>query len=152
MSTSIENMIDLIRDCRQHNNDRGSKFSTATISDICNHIRLPFLIEPLTKTGRCGKSSMTREKAFEQLRAFGPSSGEHYFAEAMQPSIVNIVTQKSARARWIHQLIQEGESKADAIAHVLALWIVPDQAPDLDTLSLKREYEQWLQLQNKPAK
>ena len=91
MSTSIENMIDLIRDCRQHNNDRGSKFSTATISDICNHIRLPFLIEPLTKTQR---TVFNRDKAFKQLRSFGPGTGEFYFAEAMQPSVVNIVTHK----------------------------------------------------------
>ena len=144
MSISVENMIDLIRVCRERNNDHGPHFNTATISDICNHIRLPFLIEPLTKTGRCGKSSMTREKAFEQLRAFGPSSGEHYFAEAMQPSIVNIVTQKSARARWIHQLIQEGETQADAVALVVERWNVPDNAPDLDRLGVQREYQQWL--------
>jgi len=149
MSTSIENMIDLIRVCRERNHDLGSTFSAATITDICNHIRLPFLIEALTKTGRAEKASITHTKAFEQLRSFGPNSGEFYFAEAMQPSIVNIVSHRSVRARWIHQLIHEGESKADAIDHVSKLWIVPDNAPDLDRPSVKREYEQWLQAQDR---
>jgi len=149
MSTSVQYMIDLIGDCRGRNNDLGHRLSTATISDICNHIRLPFLIEPLTKPQRSEKTQMTTEKAFEQLRSFGPGSGEFYFAEALKPSIVNIVINKSARAKWVHQLIQEGESKADAIAHVLALWIVPDNAPEQDSLIIGREYEAWLQQQKK---
>ena len=147
MSTSIETMISLIRECRERNHDLGHKFSTATITDICNHLRLPFLIESLSKTEHSEKACMTREKAFEQLRSFGPGTGEFYFAEAMQPSIASIVTHKSARARWIHQLIQEGESKTDAIAHVLALWIVPDNSPDLDRQTITREYDAWLQRQ-----
>ena len=141
MSISVENMIDLIRVCRERNNDLGRHFNTATISDICNHIRLPFLIEPLTKTQRTG---FNRDKAFKQLRSFGPGTGEFYFAEAMQPSVVNIVTHKDTRARWIHQLIQEGETQADAVALVVERWNVPDNAPDLDRLGVQREYQQWL--------
>jgi hypothetical protein len=150
MSTSVQNMIDLIRDCRGRNHDFGPRFSTATISDICNHIKLPFLIEPLTKTGRSEKPDITIEKAFEQLRSFGPGTGEFYFAETMQPSIVNIVAHKSARAKWIHQLILEGESQTDAIARVVDLWDVPDNVPDLERLTVKREYELWLRQQHKP--
>jgi len=147
MSTSVQNMIDLIRDCRQRNNDLGHRFSSATISDICNHIRLPFLIESLSKTERAETAQITREKAFEQLRSYGPKTGEFYFAEVLKPSIVNIVTDKSARANWVHQLIQEGESQADAIARVVALWNIPDNASVLDRLSVERDYQQWLQQQ-----
>ena len=147
MSTSIETMISLIRECRERNHDLGHKFSTATITDICNHLRLPFLIESLSKTERAETAQITREKAFEQLRSYGPGTGEFYFAEVLKPSIVNIVTDKSARANWVHQLIQEGESQADAIARVVALWNIPDNASVLDRLSVERDYQQWLQQQ-----
>ena len=152
MSTSLKNMVSLIAECRWRHCDLGHQFSSATISDICNHIQLPFLIEPLTTAGQPGKSRLMRERALKQLRSFGPNTGEFYFAEAMQPSIVNVVAQKSGRARWIHQLIQEGESKTEAIARVIKLWQVPDNAAQLDTLCLEREYREWRQQQaDKPA-
>ena len=148
VSTSIENMVALIKDCRMRNNDLGRTFSAGSISDICNHIGLPFLIAPLTKSGRAQNDAYTREKALEQLRSFGSGSGEFYFAEAMKPSIVNIVSHKSARARWIHELIQEGDTKTEAITRVLKLWDVPENSPQLDKYTIKVEYEQWPQQQD----
>jgi hypothetical protein len=147
MSTSVQKMIHLIQDYRGQNNDLGHKFSAATINDICNHIQLPFLAELLTISGHSEKTGFTRKKALEQLRSFGQNTGEFYFAEAIQPSIVNRVTDKSARAKWIHQLIQEGESRAEAIARVVELWQVPDNSPDLNRPSVQREYQQWLKQQ-----
>ena len=150
VSTSIENMIALIQECRSRNNDLGRTFSAGSISDICHHIGLPFLIVPLTKAGRPQNDACTREKALGQLRSFGSGSGEFYFAEAMKPSIVNIVSHKSARARWIHELIQEGETKTEAITRVLMLWDVPESSPQLDRHTITVEYEQWLQQQDNP--
>ena len=150
VSTSIENMIALIQECRTRNNDLGRTFSAGSISDICNHIGLPFLIDSLTKAGRHQHDAYARDKALAQLRSFGSGSGEFYFAEAMKPSIVNIVSHKSARVRWIHELIQEGETKTEAITRVLKLWDVPENSPQLDKHTITVEYERWLQQQGNP--
>ena len=144
MSISIPEMMQLIHDCRTQNNNLDRKLSYPTIADICNHIRLPFLIEPLTETGRSQKGAYTRKQAFDHLRSFGSGSGEFYFAEAMKPSAVNIVADKSARARWIHQLIHEGVSKNDAIARIVKEWEVPQNSPRLNRENIKREYDKWL--------
>lgn len=150
MSTSIPEMMQLIYDCRTQNNNLDRKLSYRTITDICNHIRLPFLIDPLIKTGRPQKGAYTRKQAFDHLRSFGSGSGEFYFAEAMKPSVGNIVADKSVRAKWIHQLIHEGVSKNDAIARIVKEWEVPQNSPSLNRADIKREYEKWVRQQETP--
>lgn len=147
MSISISEMMQLIHECRTQNNNLDRKLNYRTITDICNHIGLPFLIDSLIKTGRPKKGAYSRKQAFDHLRSFGSGSGEFYFAETMKPSVVNIITHKSMRARWIHQLIQEGLSKNDAIARIVKEWVVPQNSPNLDRRNVKREYEEWLRQQ-----
>ena len=144
VSISIPEMKQLIHDCRTQNNNLGPKLSYQTITDICNHIRLPFLIEPLIKTGRPKQGAYTRKQAFDHLRSFGSGSGEFYFAEVMKPSVINIVADKTARARWIHQLIHEGVSKNDAIARIVKAWEMPPNSPRLNRENITRDYEEWL--------
>ena len=75
MSISITGMIDLIQECRERHNDFERKLSYKTITDVCRHIRMPFLIDPLTKTGRPKKGAYNRQQALDHLRSFGSGSG-----------------------------------------------------------------------------
>lgn len=148
MSISIAEMIDLIQECRKTHNDFGRKLSYKTITDVCTHIRMPFLIDPLTKSGRPKKGAYNRQQALDHLRSFSSGSGEFYLAEVLQQSVINIITNKSIRARWIHKLIEEGLDKNAAIAHVVREWDVAPTSPPLDRRNVKREYDQWLDKQN----
>lgn len=62
--------------------------------------------------------------------------------------MINIVTHKSMRARWIHKLIEEGLDKNAAIALVVRKWDVAPTSPPLDRRNIKREYDQWLDKQD----
>jgi hypothetical protein len=62
--------------------------------------------------------------------------------------VINIITNKSIRARWIHKLIEEGLDKNAAIAQVVREWDVAPTSPPLDRRNVKREYDQWLDKQN----
>jgi hypothetical protein len=148
MSISITEMIDLIQECRERHNDSERKLSYKTITDVCTHIRMPFLIDPLTKSGRPKKGAYNRRQALAHLRSFGTASGEFYLAEVLQPSVINIITNKSIRARLIHKLIEEGLDKNAAIAQVVREWDVAPTSPPLDRRNVKREYGQWLDKQN----
>ena len=148
MSISITGMIDLIQECRERHNDFERKLSYKTITDVCRHIRMPFLIDPLTKTGRPKKGAYNRQQALDHLRSFGSGSGEFYLAEVLKPSVINIVTHKNIRARWIHELIEKGLDKNAAIAHVVRKWDVAPTSPPLDRRNIKREYDSWLDKQN----
>jgi hypothetical protein len=148
MSISITGMINLIQECRERHNDSERKLSYKTITDVCTHIRMPFLIDPLTKSGRPKKGAYNRRQALAHLRSFGTASGEFYLAEVLQQSVINIITNKSIRARWIHKLIEEGLDKNAAIAHVVREWDVAPTSPPLDRRNVKREYDQWLDKQN----
>ena len=148
MSISITGMINLIQECRERHNDSERKLSYKTITDVCTHIRMPFLIDPLTKTGRPKKGAYNRRQALAHLKSFGTGSGEFYLAEYIRPSVINIITNKSIRARWIHKLIEEGLDKNAAIAHVVREWDVAPTSPPLDRRNVKREYDQWLDKQN----
>ena len=148
MSISITEMIDLIQECRERHNDSERKLSYKTITDVCTHIRMPFLIDPLTKSGRPKKGAYNRRQALAHLRSFGTASGEFYLAEYIRPSVINIITNKSIRARWVHKLIEEGLDKNAAIAQVVREWDVAPTSPPLDRRNVKREYGQWLDKQN----
>jgi len=148
MSISITGMINLIQECRERHNDSERKLSYKTITDVCTHIRMPFLIDPLTKSGRPKKGAYNRRQALAHLRSFGTASGEFYLAEYIRPSVINIITNKSIRARWIHKLIEEGLDKNAAIAQVVREWDVAPTSPPLDRRNVKREYDQWLDKQN----
>ena len=148
MSISVNGMRDLIQECRETHNDFERKLSYKTITDVCTHIRMPFLIDPLTKAGRPKKGAYNRRQAMAHLRSFGTGSGEFYLAEVLQQSVINIITNKSIRARWIHKLIEEGLDKNAAIAQVVREWDVAPTSPPLDRRNVKREYDQWLDKQN----
>ena len=148
MSISITGMIDLIQECRQRHNDFERKLSYKTITDICIHIRMPFLIDPLTKTGRPKKGAYNRQQALDHLRSFGSASGEFYLAEFIEPTVIETIKLKNIRARWIHELIEKGLDKNAAIAHVVRKWDVAPTSPPLDRRNIKREYDSWLDKQN----
>jgi hypothetical protein len=148
MSISVNGMRDLIQECRETHNDFERKLSYKTITDVCTHIRMPFLIDPLTKAGRPKKGAYNRRQAMAHLRSFGTGSGEFYLAEVLQQSVINIITNKSIRARWIHKLIEEGLDRNAAIAYVVREWDVAPTSPPLDRRNVKREYDEWLDKQN----